>query len=81
MIGCVAKMEVNYQKSKIKGSNKVFALQKSLTELNISTNLDSQKIQLLVEFEKNYKNTNQILSKEILDLQYDFLKIITNSYK
>ena len=81
MIGCVAKMEVNYQKSKIKGSNKVFALQKSLTELTKLTNLDSQKIELLVEFEKNYKNTNQILSKEILDLQYDFLRIITKNNK
>ena len=81
MIGCIAKMEVNYQKSKIERSNKVFALQKSLSELRKLTNLDSQKIQLLVEFEKNHKNTNQILSKEILDLQYDFLKIITNSYR
>ena len=78
IIGVVAMMQTRFQQTNLdhaihmkKLQNVIFKLLDDQKELN-------QKVELAEDFDKQYKNSREQLSKEILAFQYELLHKVSN---
>ena len=71
------KMQISFNKSKSNHLNNIQELKEVINNLVHSNNELNRKVRFVKASEKNYKISNQTLAQEILALQYEFLKIIT----
>lgn len=78
IIGIVAMMQTRFQQTNLEHAIHMKTLQSDILKLLDDQKELNQKVELAEDFDKQYKNSREQLSKEILAFQYELLHKVSN---
>ena len=78
IIGVVAMMQTRFQQTNLDHAIHMKTLQSDIIKLLDDQKELNQKVELVDDFDKKFKNSREQLSKEIVAFQYELLNKVSN---